>query len=57
MKRFRWVALIVLFVALVAILAAGFLKSVMHQEPHPIDSHGTGRRAESMRSSAYGNQV
>jgi hypothetical protein len=37
MKR-RWVALIVLIVALAAIIAVGFYRSVTGQDTHPEDS-------------------
>lgn len=38
MKRSRWIALIVLMAAMVAMLAIGFYRSVTHQDSHPEDS-------------------
>jgi len=38
MKRNRWLALLFLVIALVAMLAAGFYLGVTHQEARPIDS-------------------
>jgi len=38
MKRSRWIALIVLMTALVAIIAIGFYRSVTGQAAHPEDS-------------------
>lgn len=37
-KRTRRLALLFLIAALVAILVAGFLLGITHQEAHPIDS-------------------
>jgi flagellar basal body-associated protein FliL len=37
-KRRRWIGLIVLMAALVAILAVGFYRSVTGQNTHPQDS-------------------
>ena len=38
MKRSRWIALIVLMTALIAIIAIGFYRSVTGQATHPQDS-------------------
>lgn len=37
MKRTRWLALLFLMAALIAILVAGFYLGITHQEAHPVD--------------------
>ena len=47
-KRRRWIGLIVLMAALVAILAVGFYRSVTGQDTHPEDSRSPTGSSEPM---------